>query len=453
MEVNTDENKFNERGEKKTYFKEVSCINLCEGLSYLSLQFKNSKLAMFFENSDTDNIKVFEYTTDSDYCWNNTGTIDAISKEKEFKLLESNIKIEQIEFTIENIKIITTHSQYIFSGSDFYWSSLEIIGLCQNYFGADIIKAGPRVTTYLEEKIRAKRLKEADDDAEETNVIPEKKTNKFYKWENVNMSVSDVDEDGEIWFHIFSGEHLERSIAFQCSDTNKGPIKEKIPKDAECDDFDVEILEEDAEIKLIEFKSHLINIRTRTSIYAFRHTYVGGGNLMESCKSYFPSHIISIDPQLQTEISDWSARLKRNDEEEAAEDREEIREMRSKKDDYSFGSDFFAQREKEESELNTSKNKSLSSKAEFTSSVTRGGDVINPDKIIIDAGIVTWKKRSKILISGESVSIPIDKVSSVDLSTGVVGTDILISSYGNKSIHAKDFTKSDAQKIKNLLGF
>jgi|GEM_PF-2448558 hypothetical protein len=279
------------------------------------------------------------------------------------------------------------------------------------------------------------------------------KKNKNYKWEPADMSISDINEDGKICIYIGSGEIMERGIFFECSDLNNVLVKEVTPIDGEEDEFEYEILEEGTEIELIEFKSHVINIRTKNSLYSFKHTYVGGGELMESCKNYFPPHIISIDPQLQTEISDWSARLKRNDEEEAAEDREEIREIRNKKDDSSGGSYFFSQREKEESELNTGKNKSSSAKVEFTSSVTRGGDVINPDKIIIDAGIVTWKKRSKILISGESVSIPIDKVSSVDLSTGVVGTDILISSYGNKSIHAKDFTKSDAQKIKNLLGF
>jgi len=92
-------------------------------------------------------------------------------------------------------------------------------------------------------------------------------------------------------------------------------------------------------------------------------------------------------------------------------------------------------------------------RVEFTSAVTRGGDIINPDVIIIDDGNVTWKKRSKILISGQSISIPLDKVASVDLQFGVIGTNIIIRSNGMGSIHAEYFTKSDAQEIKKLLGF
>ncbi len=94
----------------------------------------------------------------------------------------------------------------------------------------------------------------------------------------------------------------------------------------------------------------------------------------------------------------------------------------------------------------------LNLREEFSSAVTRGGDVINPDKIIIANGIVTWKKRSKILIGGDSISIPIDKVSTVELNVAIVGTDIIIRSNGSGTIRAENFTKSDAQKIKSLLG-
>lgn len=89
----------------------------------------------------------------------------------------------------------------------------------------------------------------------------------------------------------------------------------------------------------------------------------------------------------------------------------------------------------------------------FSSAITRGGDIVNPDKIIIEADKITWKKRSKYLIGGESKTIPTDKISSVDLKVGVIGTDIIIRSYGSGIIHAENFTKSDAEKIKSLLGF
>lgn len=91
--------------------------------------------------------------------------------------------------------------------------------------------------------------------------------------------------------------------------------------------------------------------------------------------------------------------------------------------------------------------------AEFSSSVTRGGNLLTPDKIIITDGAVTWRKRSAILIGSNSLSIPIKKIASVELKVGLVGTDIIIKSFGSGEIHAENFTKSDAKEIKSLLGF
>ena len=90
---------------------------------------------------------------------------------------------------------------------------------------------------------------------------------------------------------------------------------------------------------------------------------------------------------------------------------------------------------------------------EFSSSVSRGGDILNPDRIIIENGNITWTKRSKILIGSESITIPLDKVASVELKTAIVGTDIIIRSNGRGSIHAENFATSDAKEIKSLLGY
>lgn len=88
---------------------------------------------------------------------------------------------------------------------------------------------------------------------------------------------------------------------------------------------------------------------------------------------------------------------------------------------------------------------------EFKSSITRGGGILTPDHITIDQNYVTWKKRNKFLIGYDSISIPIEKISSIELDDKIWGVDISIKSIGSGSIHVKCFTASDAQKIKQLL--
>lgn len=87
----------------------------------------------------------------------------------------------------------------------------------------------------------------------------------------------------------------------------------------------------------------------------------------------------------------------------------------------------------------------------FKSAITRGGAVLTPDIITIDEKSVTYKKRKKNLITSDSISIPISKISSVELDTNIVGTDIIIKSFGAGQIHGKDFTKSDANEIKRII--
>jgi hypothetical protein len=88
---------------------------------------------------------------------------------------------------------------------------------------------------------------------------------------------------------------------------------------------------------------------------------------------------------------------------------------------------------------------------EFRSAITRGGNILTPDIIIIDNKTVTYKKRNKYLINVDAVSIPISKIASVELDTSLWGTDIIIKSYGAGEIKGKNFTKSDAKKIKRII--
>jgi hypothetical protein len=88
---------------------------------------------------------------------------------------------------------------------------------------------------------------------------------------------------------------------------------------------------------------------------------------------------------------------------------------------------------------------------EFQSSITRGGEVLRPDHIIINQENITWRKRNKYLIGYDSISIPIGKISSIELDDKIWGVDITIKGIGSSSITAKCFTAADANKIKELL--
>jgi hypothetical protein len=87
----------------------------------------------------------------------------------------------------------------------------------------------------------------------------------------------------------------------------------------------------------------------------------------------------------------------------------------------------------------------------FKSAITRGGSVLTPDIIIISNKSVTYKKRNKYLINVDSVSIPISKISSVEIDSGLWGTDIIIKSFGAGEIIGKKFIKSDAKEIRRLI--
>lgn len=87
----------------------------------------------------------------------------------------------------------------------------------------------------------------------------------------------------------------------------------------------------------------------------------------------------------------------------------------------------------------------------FKAAITRGGSLLTPNRIKITADTVIFKKRNKHLINVDSISIPIVKISSVELDTGILGTDIIIKSYGSGNIIAKKFTRSDARKIRELI--
>lgn len=87
----------------------------------------------------------------------------------------------------------------------------------------------------------------------------------------------------------------------------------------------------------------------------------------------------------------------------------------------------------------------------FRSAITRGGGILTPDRIEIEGNNVIFKKRNKYLINVDSITVSISKISSIELDTSLLGTDIIIKTYGAGEIVGRKFTKSDAKKIKQII--
>lgn len=87
----------------------------------------------------------------------------------------------------------------------------------------------------------------------------------------------------------------------------------------------------------------------------------------------------------------------------------------------------------------------------FESQIVRGGSWLTPYIIIIDDTHVRFEKRTKWLINKEESSIRLDRVGCVNIKPSLVGTDITIDSNGDGIISVKNFSLSDAKRIKQII--
>lgn len=88
---------------------------------------------------------------------------------------------------------------------------------------------------------------------------------------------------------------------------------------------------------------------------------------------------------------------------------------------------------------------------EFVSSITRFGPILTPEKIIIDDSSVTYRRRNSHLIGVDEITIPISRVSAVEIDRQIWGATIKIIAFGAQSIVAKKFTWHDAKEIKRII--
>ena len=87
----------------------------------------------------------------------------------------------------------------------------------------------------------------------------------------------------------------------------------------------------------------------------------------------------------------------------------------------------------------------------YTSKVLLGGNLVRPDRIIIDNRNVSYEKRNKNLIGNDRIIIPISRISSVEIDRKLISSRIIIYSKGNQNIIVENFSVNDARKIKKAI--
>lgn len=92
-----------------------------------------------------------------------------------------------------------------------------------------------------------------------------------------------------------------------------------------------------------------------------------------------------------------------------------------------------------------------SQRYEFQSQFIRGGNLILPEIVVIDNGVLTWSKRKINLIGKDVKSMKISDAQGMDIDKGIIVTNFTIFGKGNNTIECHNFSMDDAKKIKNLL--
>lgn len=87
----------------------------------------------------------------------------------------------------------------------------------------------------------------------------------------------------------------------------------------------------------------------------------------------------------------------------------------------------------------------------FSSSFVLGGNLLTPDRLIITAEEIIYKKRNPYLIGVDESVIPFKRISSVELNRRLISTTVIIYTNGNEKIELKNFSVSDAKEIRKAI--
>ena len=101
----------------------------------------------------------------------------------------------------------------------------------------------------------------------------------------------------------------------------------------------------------------------------------------------------------------------------------------------------------DENDVLTEEEPSLS----FNSRLLLGGNIIRPDRLIIEKSNVIYEKRNKHLIGVDRVMIPISRIASVEIDRGIIRSKIIIYSKGDQTITVENFNVGDGRRIKRAI--
>ena len=101
----------------------------------------------------------------------------------------------------------------------------------------------------------------------------------------------------------------------------------------------------------------------------------------------------------------------------------------------------------DENDVFTEEESSLS----FNSRLLLGGNIIRPDRLIIEKNSVVYEKRNRHLIGVDRVMIPISRIASVEIDRGIIRSKIIIYSKGDQIITVENFTVGDGRRIKRAI--
>ena len=87
----------------------------------------------------------------------------------------------------------------------------------------------------------------------------------------------------------------------------------------------------------------------------------------------------------------------------------------------------------------------------FKQSITRFGSILRPDIVTITENMFTWKKRNHNLINNDSKSFDINKITSVEIDSTLIGTNITIRTIAGDMLKLEKFTLVDAKEMKALI--
>jgi len=87
---------------------------------------------------------------------------------------------------------------------------------------------------------------------------------------------------------------------------------------------------------------------------------------------------------------------------------------------------------------------------EFSSSVSKGGNLLKPQILTINNHFVSVRQRQSIF-STEERTIPRNIISGVEITRRLIGCNIYITTNGGMTISLENFSRDDAEEIKAII--